>query len=373
MKKTVIKRRKRVPAASTGFPSSPQQPGRMTDPAAAETLVSLGRQERVGSGGSAGEDLDDEGDGPRRKRTRKSRNELSEARRGRTRRSGRLGGDDEDGEDEDEDERMRTRKRSRESMAGGAWDGSAASPEHGNDEARYGFGMPIPPRGAFGGVVSIPGQNGFGLDLPPLTAALGPSLAGLYGGGAPPFPGAPSSYLRSGSVPSRTDSPMGVLGGPGYMLPPPSGLHSGPPPSSSSYFGSLSAGRVSPGNRSRSPGLRGPYDHLALPAVPTLPQLEHHYRELSEQRDRMKEILDRTDAMLAGVRRGIDEARSVGIAQPQPAQSHRAPSPLIPPMQNGTPAPLPSPQAVPLTRERERSATREPVWSVTASPDGSRH
>ena len=76
----------------------------MTDPAAAETLVSLGRQERVGSGGSAGEDMDDEGeDAPRRKRTRKSRTELSENRRGRTRRSGRLGGDEDDGEDEDED------------------------------------------------------------------------------------------------------------------------------------------------------------------------------------------------------------------------------------------------------------------------------
>ncbi|THH06643.1 hypothetical protein EW145_g3940 [Phellinidium pouzarii] len=46
---------------------------------------------------------------------------------------------------------------------------------------------------------------------------------------------------------------------------------------------------------------------VGMAQVPTLNELERHYFELSEQRRRMSEMLDKTDRLMAGVRRGIDE------------------------------------------------------------------
>ena len=73
MKKTVIKRRKRVPAAA----GSPSAQDRMTDQAAAEVLASVGRGHGTGSGAqTATEESAEEAEGqPRRKRPRKSKNE----------------------------------------------------------------------------------------------------------------------------------------------------------------------------------------------------------------------------------------------------------------------------------------------------------
>lgn len=77
MKKSVIKRRKRVPAAGTtgGLPPF----NRMSDQAAAEALVSVGRP-------AATDDSDGETDQPRRKRARRSKSDKN--------------GDDEDDSDE---------------------------------------------------------------------------------------------------------------------------------------------------------------------------------------------------------------------------------------------------------------------------------
>ncbi|KAJ7588321.1 hypothetical protein C8J56DRAFT_785898 [Mycena floridula] len=73
MKKNVIKRRKRVPAA-TSTPGPVQTgPGRMTDQAAAEALVAVGRYSQGGGAGT--EDSEFEGDSPdqpKKKRARKS-------------------------------------------------------------------------------------------------------------------------------------------------------------------------------------------------------------------------------------------------------------------------------------------------------------
>ena len=74
MKKTVIKRRKRVPAAPGG---SPNTHDRMTDQAAAEVLASVGRPHGAGSGAqTATEESAEESEGqPRRKRARKAKTE----------------------------------------------------------------------------------------------------------------------------------------------------------------------------------------------------------------------------------------------------------------------------------------------------------
>jgi GATA-binding protein len=324
----------------------------MTDQAAAETLVAVGRQERVGT---SGEEMDED-DAPRRKRPRKARavDAGSDIRRGRSRR-----GRDDAGAD-DEAERMRTRKRSRDAHA--QWDASPEQP----DDARYGFGHPLPARqSSFTGVApGLPTHSAFaGLDLPPLAAALNPALSGLYAGAVPPgFGGAPPSYLRSGSVPVRTDSPLGPPPG-GYVLAPLHGAH---------LYGRHSP----PGARSRSPGsARGTFDAPLLPPpagygggahapVPSVPQLEHHYRELAEHRRRLVDLLERTDAVMAGVKRGLDEMRG-GYAGPNGHHALAAPAP----------APkLPSPPAaMPLVRDRERRVSREsPVWPISASPAQSR-
>lgn len=74
----------------------------MSDQAAAEALVAVGRT--VGSGAS-GEEMDED-ELPRRKRPRKTRTiDVSEARRGRPRRGGRPDQDMDD--DEDHDDRVR--------------------------------------------------------------------------------------------------------------------------------------------------------------------------------------------------------------------------------------------------------------------------
>jgi GATA-binding protein len=288
----------------------------------------------MGSGGS-GEEMDED-DSPRRKRPRKARNaEPVDARRGRSRR-GRHADDGDAADEDDEDERMRTRKRSRE-----AHDWADGEPA---DEPRYGFGGPMPARGhSFTGVMpGVPTHAGFaGLDLPPLPAVLGPSLAGLYAGAPPPlFAGAQSSYLRSGSAAtSRAHSPLAPHSAPaahgGYVLPPPLG-------------------------RSRSPGGRGTFDAPVLPppGVPTLPQLEHHYRELGERRRWLEDMLAKTDAIMAGVQRGIEDMR----AQASPPALPRLDAMRLSP-----------PAALALPRARERDAPAPSVWPhAPASPAESR-
>jgi hypothetical protein len=44
------------------------------------------------------------------------------------------------------------------------------------------------------------------------------------------------------------------------------------------------------------------------PVVPTRAELETHYAELRAERSRLEDMLRRTDVMLAGVKRGLDEA-----------------------------------------------------------------
>jgi GATA-binding protein len=346
-----------------GMAESPQ-PGRMTDQAAAETLVAVGRGERHGSGGS-GEEIEDE-DSPRRKRARKSRTaDVTEGRRGRPRR----GKNAEEDEDEDMEDRIRTRKRSRDAQE--TW-ADASATEQGDEAARYGFGVPLPPRAhSFTGTMpGAPTHSNFtGLELPPLGATLAPALAGLYSGAPPPFTGQPSSYLRSGA-PSRVPSPMPGFtpSQVGFVLPPPVGM-----PTSGTHSIFPHHGKTSPlAGRSRSPNLRGTFDPPVLPPpaghmqnhgpppVPTLAQLEHHFQELAEQRRRLEEMIQKTDVIMAGVRRGIDELR---YASPSGASNGHTLPPLTGRLSSSPPS------SIPLNRERDQQVSREgSVWPHTPMP-----
>ena len=366
MKKTVIKRRKRVSAAP-GAPSSPNAQDRMTDQAAAEVLASVGRSHS--SQGMRPEDEQEEPEGqPRRKRARKAKRDTAMD------------------VDEEEPPVTTSRRRGGRATAGTpsrepahTWvDGmsllqqacrltadlsddvkieparlSAGRP--GSSEGRYGSGAT---RGNPFGHSHLHPQNPHGgFDLPPLNAAIGDSASLLR-------EGAPASYVRSGSaatlgVPSRTHSPLagpGVSssgpGGAGYVLPPPHSLTHG-------YSGAYSY----PTAHSRH----------TPPPVPTLVDLERHYADLGEEKRRLEELLMRTDRMMAGVRRGMDEMRKSHlppVSRPPSTQppAHHAQPPSPREQQSSPPVP-----AVPLKRgERSSSAPheRESVWPVTV-PEGS--
>jgi hypothetical protein len=87
-------------------------------------------------------------------------------------------------------------------------------------------------------------------------------------------------------------------------------------------------------------------------SVPTMTELEQHYYELLEHRRKLEEMFDRTDKLLLGVRKGMDELRGGGVPQgPAPASSTAA--------QVSGPA---SGLRAGSTAEKER--TRESVWPI---------
>ncbi|KII87100.1 hypothetical protein PLICRDRAFT_30569 [Plicaturopsis crispa FD-325 SS-3] len=332
MKKTVIKRRKRVPAAGE----------RMTDRAAAEALVAVGQM------GGAAREFSDQDEDAQAQQNKRRKPAAPVTRKAPKRRRGRAAereeqeeideADAETDEREDREAEMEQqsgmkRKRSHESWA----PGPSTSPDQQQQHAEY----HLPPRAAFPGppahlqrahsaFINSPHHPG-GFDLPPLNAALNSSASAGYGGGgaygdsAPSrggygdrgtygYAGAPSSYLRSGSqAPSRTHSPLagGGSGGPGA------------------------------GSNAYAAQQHGYYERDALPSVG---ELERHYAELAEQRRRFEEMLERTDRMMAGVKRGIEELRGASAGT------------------NG------SANAVPLSRNAsERERGRESVWPIEGS------
>ncbi|KAH6916515.1 hypothetical protein BKA70DRAFT_1256099 [Coprinopsis sp. MPI-PUGE-AT-0042] len=304
MKKTVIKRRKRVPAAPGSAPGS--TPGRLSDQAAAEALVSVGRGGAAASGAATGEESEGEAEQPRKKRARRG---------GKTRASNADEKEDEDvnmdGEEESEGGRE---TRSRRKRANG-WEGRSDSPMHRNS-----------PRS--------------------------------------------SSYMRSGSnVPSRSHSPLNPANAmpPPYMLPPPHGIH-----------GLHVPGYYAPPPPADMTSLMGLQLAATLPnyANPTLADLERHYAELQEQKKRWEEMMERTDKIMAGVKRTIDEMKAASMPPPSttgspqvPARAGPGPVPSVPsspqpPAVDATPAVVVAPAAVPLPRAEEREA-REPIWPVS--------
>ncbi|KAF5372234.1 hypothetical protein D9758_005063 [Tetrapyrgos nigripes] len=302
MKKTVIKRRKRVPAAAG---TGPPIPMRMTDQAAAEALVAVGR----GAGSGPGEDSDDiESEQPKKKRARKSK-----------------GGKDSDMGEESYDDRHSV-----------SWsEGRAPSPQHKSSiPPPMGYHHPSLPQraGSFSGGM-LPGINS--MDIGGAPGDMGKGFPMFIPGG-PGVPGSAAPYIRPGSsAPSRTHSPAGHAQS-GLTLPPPHAMGAPfqPPP---------------PGHEMSAmviPGITG---------VPTLADLERHYADMNEQRKRMEEMLERTDRLMAGMKRGIDEMRaaSQGAGQIQRPSSSSGPAP-----------------AVPLSRtastDKER---RESVWPVNTESE----
>ncbi|KAI5998689.1 hypothetical protein EDD15DRAFT_2240893 [Pisolithus albus] len=164
-----------------------------------------------------------------------------------------------------------------------------------------------------------------GLDLPPLTAALGEryGYAPLGLVGARDFGGAPSSYIRSGSnAPSCTHSPLNpglaaaaAAAVAGYVLPPPhtighpyyalgGHIHTPPPVPHEAMNGMFGGG------------------------VPTLKELQQRYVELQEYRKKFEEMVERTDRMIVGVKRGIDEMLAASQPQQSPSQASQQAQPL---------------------------------------------
>lgn len=324
MKKTVIKRRKRVPAAAGASTSTTS--GRMSDQAAAEALVAVGRF-AAGNGGN-GEESDAEAQEPKRKRTRRGKAARLAER------------EDEDvvmeGEESEGHASSSHRKRS-------AWDGRSVSPQN-RAPSRSDY-MSRGPNAA--GPFAPTGSPHSGFEIPPLAVLSNSAAAALLN--------AQSSYMRSGSnAPSRTHSPLGH--GAAYALPP------GPPQFYTPDLGMLNFS-LAVGN---------------LMGIPTLPELERHYMELSEQRRRMEEMLERTDRVMAGVKRGIDEMRGAQQqaapmgppAQPvPPTQEVQTQEPQAPQGQVEEGPAQPEPQAVPLHPEGVATASeperpREPVWPI---------
>lgn len=365
MKKTVIKRRKRVPAAPGG-PSSPTPQDRMTDQAAAEVLASVGR---ALPSGSAGAQTESEEEQPkkraRRPRTSRVRDKDAEG--------------DVDEEDDEGKPRKARRTAGRATVRGGSHEGSSAQAGQWGETMMQGMGEPS---GSYG--PGAPRGNPFphphaSQTLPGLIAALGPevvtSLMNTQYGGVPP---PPPSYVRSGSaqgnvsmgpgVPSRTHSPlaghgMNALPGAPYGIPPPLHVpaHAPPPhfpgPVGHSFYHNASA----------------PQHMEGMLPIPSMAELDHHYRQLAEERRRMEEMLERTDRIMAGVKRGLDEMRAAGGASSQEAQQ----SPQAQPQQQSPSQGQGqgqaqaqqsdgSPSVVPLNRQEKGSkeGASAPVWHV---------
>ncbi|THH32058.1 hypothetical protein EUX98_g2136 [Antrodiella citrinella] len=369
MKKTVIKRRKRVPAAPGGSPTA--QDRIMTDQAAAEVLASVGRARSAGNaeGGTGTEASDDEGDEkqPTKKRARRGKANQEKEESG--------DGDDEEGMGRGRKRASRGGRRASNShqtaqqpwgdipvtmqmqLAGHHPSDAGPSMIHDRPGSAFG-GDPRYGAGAPRGNPFSPNPHG-GFDLPSVNAVLGEG--GSYG--------PPASYIRSGSAagfagpPSRTHSPLAGPGmnnapSPGFVLPPPHSSIHGHAHGLSFYH---------PGGMSAPSG---------VPPIPTAPELEKHYMQLAEQKRQLEEMVERTDRMMAGVKRGLDEmkAASASPSQSQPQQQSTQPqqSPAQSP-QLSAPQPQGSQAAaVPLRTDRQGGGSKESVWSIAPPESASR-
>ncbi|KAJ2914037.1 hypothetical protein MD484_g6362, partial [Candolleomyces efflorescens] len=345
MKKTVIKRRKRVPAAAGA--SGGNVSGRMSDQAAAEALVSVGRV-GMASGAATGEESEVEIEPPKKRTRRSVRTRASAAaQKDQDDDVNMEGGEEsEGGGGRDSGRETTTTSMRKRSSNGNGWtdNNRSASPLH---------------RGSPRVNAPFPGPPGF--EMLPGGMAVAAALLSGQGG-----------YMRPPSnVPSRTHSPLGPGAAipPGYMLPPP-GLAGGP------YY---------PGPPGDLSSLLGMAAVLSHNGPPTLLELERHYVELQEHKRRWEEMMEKTERMLVGVKRSIDEMKGVQQVSPggsplqqkqtvqvQPAaaagSSAAASLPFEGEAAGAAPAaPAPAPVAaasVPLTRSGERS--KESVWPTVA-------
>ena len=222
---------------------------------------------------------------------------------------------------------------------------------------RYGAGRGNP----------FPGNPHGGYDLPPLNSAIGEqAVAALRELGVVP---GPSPYVRAGSAaagyggvgtPSRTHSP---LAGPGVGTVPSASFVQLPPPHSLATH-PYSAAHPAPSFYlpSHLQAAAAAAAATEPPPVPTMLDLERHYGMLNDEKGRLQELLDRTERMMAGLKRSIDDLRVSGTPSP-------APVPAPPPAPVAAPAPAPAtapaPAAVPIPRaERAAGGAGSSVWPV---------
>ncbi|KAF5332093.1 hypothetical protein D9611_008106 [Ephemerocybe angulata] len=385
MKKTVIKRRKRVPAAAGAGSGSAAISGRMSDQAAAEALVSVGRPHTLPAGGEGDETDAEVAEQPRKKRVRRS---------ARTTRASVAAA-----EKEDEDVSM---------AEGGAEDSGRESSVHAHAHgANHGAGNSASAARGTKRTHSANGwtDSGHGRSASPQhrgSPRVGPAFGagGVPGGFELPngmavaaalLSGQGAAYMRNpgSGVPSRTHSPLGPGAGmpPGYMM------HPGMGP----YY---------PGMVGMHGGVNGAGDlsslmNLGMAAgvalgmgVPTVAELERHLGVLGEEKRRWEEMMRTTERMIAGVKRTIDEMKGAeggagsasagaspkqGEAQVAQQQGVQQQQQGVQQQQQGVPSVAVTssegvPASVPLVGRGGERGVKEPVWAVAqpvaAAPAG---
>ncbi|KAG8748425.1 putative electron transfer flavoprotein subunit [Ceratobasidium sp. 414] len=110
------------------------------------------------------------------------------------------------------------------------------------------------------------------------------------------------------------------------------------------------------GERGSAPGYLGAPPRERDDSVPTRAELESHYAELRAERSRLEDMLRRTDVMLAGVKRGLDEAGIVENGAEERERTRVSPS-------NTTPAAAES-VGLPPRSPRVRAGT---LWALNDS------
>lgn len=182
-----------------------------------------------------------------------------------------------------------------------------------------------------------------------------PSVPGLNGGvflGA----GAPSSYMRSGSnAPTRTHSPLnpgGSVGGGGGAYHSTTG--------GGGYF-NVNHGGASPPGSDMSSLLLAAGAALSAVGIPTLGELQQHYAQLEEQRRVLEGMMEKTERLMVGVKRGIDEMRGVGVGGEEGEKSPKVSSVV------GSPASPSSNGASSVPLARAAGGERASIWPVVES------
>jgi GATA-binding protein len=368
MKKSVIKRRKRVPAASGVGLLNGSTPGSdpalnaiidasmsngndsddrmsMSDEAAAEVLLGVGRRHR-GSSSLVNESSNLKRDADNEVEEDDQADEApSKARRSKRARTSRKharskGAQDDEGESKEEEPVMqrpassrapvaRTLSREAQSLVQAMQLHRESDPSL-NEERYAQRGQICAPHG--------------GLDLPPLNAALG--LTNLHSSGSYPASRdatAPSSRAHSHSPTSftRTNMHHHQMNHP-PPHPPTHGMsslslshsHSMPAvPTSSSYRNShlvphTPAAAPSP-PESNLRETEQSHHHQGHHRLPSYAELESHYHQLHAERRRLEEMLERTDDMISSVKRGLDQMRFTNHPGPRPCSPMRPDS--VPP------------------------------------------
>jgi len=224
-----------------------------------------------------------------------------------------------------------------------------------------------------------------GLELPPLRNAPPAREDGAMvyeskwspaSSSHPPLPAGPAGYHPS--IPSQQQhlqsgyshahagrtSPMPPLGGGSQgqqHLPSPTTLFGPGGPSATAYSGPPS--RASPPSSAQSltshstiahhhPHRSQSAHHSPQASTPSIAELEAHYRELQAKKAMFEDMVEKTEWLMAGLRKGIEEQR-----ERERAEYERDASALNPSLQKGPPASVPLPR-------REKAPSGDHVWTT---------